>query len=872
MKNILRKTCYSVIKVLFILVMGLFFFTSCKNDYVYDQKEPDFLGSSIYQYLADDGNFSVFLKLIDELGYKDVFNYTGSKTLFVASDSSFTEFFKNNPWGVSSYENLTLQQKKMLLKYCMINNAYLIGTMSNYSMGNLYYEGGAMRRITELDPIDILSFDKGDAVSTGKFWDYYRDKGIYLLKDNSSIPFVFFSQGFLTKNSITDDDFSFISGGITRQAGDFYLFNNKVIQRDIVCKNGYIHVLKSVLIPPTNMAEYIATNSKTKIFSKLLDRFSLPVYDAANTQLYRQLNPGFNDSIFIKAYTGTNGGWNGSFNGQALIYQLPYNPGWNAYSAGYIYPDMAAMFVPTDDAMNDYLNNSPTGLLLKERYGSWDSIPDEIALSFVKRHMRTSFVESLPSRFGKMVDDQNYALPVQKSDIEVDGDYTAVNGQVYMTNRVYVPLDFVSVYAPVLWNRNAKIMNWAISRTVIEQGVEFAFYKLYLNSLVVKYGLFIPVDNYFDAYREKYLIDPVTYGQTGVQGVLKYWYNDRTSSVNATVYTYSKATGVVGDSVAVITDASFLTNRLWKILDSHIVVGDVSGDGYYVTKANDVIKVSDNGTKIQGGYDMDKGTFANVQTVYHQENGTTYLIDAPIRPALQSTYGAIGDAVDHPEFTSFFELLNGIPDDLSSSIPYIFVAQGVDEGIRFFNAYNYTIYVPSNEAIQKAVDAGVFKTWDQINLLPAAERLAEATKLVRILRYHFQDNSLFVGQDVNVVNQSAALKLATDNSPVYWGTTDNKYYKLGVKSVTGSNGQPTLAITTELGPQGTDRKPQAEVIAQPGYYNIVVKDYVFPKLPSQYKNVDGTGSATAAAFSTSSIITSSSAVIHLIDNVLTFGK
>jgi len=79
-----------------------------------------------------------------------------------------------------------------------------------------------------------------------------------------------------------------------------------------------------------------------------------------------------------------------------------------------------------------------------------------------------------------------------------------------------------------------------------------------------------------------------------------------------------------------------------------------------------------------------------------------------------------------------------------------------------------------------------------------------------------------------------------------------------------------LAITTELGPQGTGGKPQAQVITDPGYYNLVVKDYIFPKLPSQYKNVDGTGSATAATFSTSRITTSSSAVIHLIDNVLTF--
>lgn len=865
MKNMMKKSCYPVIKTLFIFITGLVFLISCESDYDYDQKEPDFLGASIYGYLQEEGEFSTFLNLIDDLNYKEVLNHTGSKTIFVSSDSSFVEFFKKNDWGVSSYEDLTLQQKKMLLKYSMINNAYLIESMSNYSSGDQYYEGLAMRRLTELSAIDILSFDKGDAVSTGKYWNYYRDKGIYVLKDDTDVPFVFFSQDFLTKNSITDDDFSFLSGGISREKGDFYVFNKKVIKKDIVCKNGYIHVLKDVLVPPVNMAEYITTNPKTKIFSKLLDRFSLPVYSSTYTALYKELNPGFNDSIFFKDYFAVKGGSYYTPDNKVAPYKLPYNPGWNSYYTTSIYPDMAAMFVPTDEAMTDYLNNTPTGSLLKERYGDWDNIPDEIIFSFVKRHMRTSLIESVPSRFNKMIDEENFTLPVEKSDVLKEDNYTAVNGQIYLTNKVYVPVDFLSVYAPVLWNRNAKIMNWAISRTIIEQGVEFAFYKLYLNSLVVKYGLFIPVDNYFDAYRDKYLVDPVTYGQAGVQGVLKYWYNESTSRVNATVYTYSKATGIVGDSVSVITDPTFIQDRLWKLLDSHIVIGDISGDGYYITKANDIIKISGNGTKVQGGYDLNKGTFANVETVYHQENGTTYLIDAPIRSSLQSTYSVIG-GTDHSKFSDFFDLLNEIPDDLSSSIPYIFTQQGVDYRISFFNAYNYTIYVPSNDAIQNAVKAGVFKTWDQINLLPEQERKAEATKLVRILRYHFQDNSLFVGQDVDVINQSSTLKLATDKSPAFWGTTNNKYYKLGVKSAVGSKGQPTLAITTELG----GNKPQAEILLEDGYYNIVVKDYVFPKIPSQYKNVDGTGSASATTFSTSSITTSSSAVIHLIDNVLTF--
>lgn len=55
---------------------------------------------------------------------------------------------------------------------------------------------------------------------------------------------------------ITDDDFSFVTG-IPREADDASLFANKIIQKDIVCQNGYLHELADVLVPPENMAAYI---------------------------------------------------------------------------------------------------------------------------------------------------------------------------------------------------------------------------------------------------------------------------------------------------------------------------------------------------------------------------------------------------------------------------------------------------------------------------------------------------------------------------------------------------------------------------------------------------------------------------------------
>ena len=61
--------------------------TACSDDYEYEAKEPDFLGASIYDYLKEQGDFTTYLRLVDDLGYGQVLSLTGSKTVLGLSQS-----------------------------------------------------------------------------------------------------------------------------------------------------------------------------------------------------------------------------------------------------------------------------------------------------------------------------------------------------------------------------------------------------------------------------------------------------------------------------------------------------------------------------------------------------------------------------------------------------------------------------------------------------------------------------------------------------------------------------------------------------------------------------------------------------------------
>lgn len=827
--------------------------------------EPEWLGASIYDYLEESGKFTNYVKLINELNYQEVLSKTGSKTLFVASDSAFNEFYKSNDWGVHSYEEFTLAQKKLILNFGMVNDAYLIEMLSNYYNGGLV-EGAAMRKQSAVSVIDSIPLVNGANLPDTKYWNYYKDKSMYLLKDNTLRTIMFFTQKHIDQTQITAEDFQLVTG-FSRVNKDAHVFGIKIIKKDITCKNGYLNILEKVLIPPSNMAEYVNTKSNMTIFSRLLERFSAPVFDAANTLLYRQLNPAFTDSIFTKRYFALEGPV-GIFRGPVgttplnLSMLLPFDPGWNSYERNAVgsalESDMAAMFVPNDAAMEKYFN-SGAGAILKDRFKEWDSIPNEILPVLLKRHMRTSFIESVPSRFYKMVDVDNSPLPVKKEHIE--NVYIGSNGVIYETNEVYPPDDYSSVYSPVLLSANdvspirkTKIWDWAIAQND---------FRLYLNSMVSKYSFFVPTDEYFENY-----IDPISFAQDSC-AALKFWYNKKLNTVYATVYAYDRNTRTVGtDSLAVISNVDFIKNRMLDMLNMNIVVDGVeTGKTHYLTKGNVALKVSGSGEnlKIQGGGNVMRNEEVNVTRAYNQLNGHTYFIDKPIQAPLQSVYSVLSK---EDNFKSFFDLLLGFP---STSQSVIFVKKknyyGIDFNIKFFNTFNYTVYIPTNQAIRDAMIRGLIKPWEPlvengdtivkgINQLESlAEKNAEIVNLERFIRYHFQDNSVFIdGKPVNYLYQSATMK--TDDQSSHWGTFKNKFYRIGV-----TGGGDDLTLTTENG-------NHVSVDKSNGLYNIMTRDLVFNNLPSSYKNYDNTGTGTA--FIASRIFTSSTAVIHQINGILNF--
>ena len=856
------------------LLIGVSMMQSCKDDDTILTGQPDWLGNSIYERLQDEGNYTYMLRLIDDGGQREVLSRTGSKTLFVADDAAFNEWFKGNDWGVTRYEDLSSAQKTLLLNNSMIDNAYLIELLSNLPVsGSRPLAGMCMRRNTAVSVYDSITVLKAADMPTAspntESWDYVRNRpgGIYIVRDNTAAPMIHFLPAFMRTNKISGSDLEILTNGVSTSIEDAWVNGKRVEESDITCKNGYIQKVGGVIESAQNMADIIRNHKNMSRWSQLLDRFCAPYYIGS----YTSLNI---DSLFELRYFAdiSARGKNQYTPGDQTVEPKPvsatlkFDPGWNGYynygssSINSIGPDAAVMIVPSDEAMNHWWQHD--GRVLQEKYGSWDSIPQLVLSKLLNVNMLTSFVESVPSKFESVLDDAKMEMGIKPE--HIDSCFMGCNGVVYLTNRVFAPREYSSVSFPALIHQDLmSVIYWAMSDEKLSFGP-------YLNSMDTYYSLFLPSDSAMVNY-----IDPVSYGET--RQILWQFYYDNTATTKQRVkarryyvtrdpetgeYSMDGYIGLAQSSESGSASNDMVRNRLDDMLNTLIVVGNVEdGHQYYRTKGGSMVRVKNAGVEnvmsVEGGLQQENGTPLTVRTIYDQSttgNGKSYLIDgAIVQGASKSVYQTLSE---HAEMQTFLDLLSGNDEDstkynllINTSGNYHCTNYQSNYNVRLFEKYNYTVYVPTNESIQELIDRKFLPTWDDYDAQTEdlwdgnEEKARQARAIIRnrifnFVRYHLQDNSVYIGGEPVSGIQYETSKLNMETQ---------RFYSLMIDA-------DDTQMTIGYGPSESAKRVQKRnVLTDSGLYNLTCREY--------WLSGSGTGRMINSA---------SDAVVHLIDGVLLY--
>ena len=848
---------------------------SCQK-YDLDERSPEGWGNSIYSWLDEQGNYTNTVRMIDDLGYREVLAKTGSKTLFVADDAAYERFYSNNTWGARGYNDLTDPQKKMLLFGNMLDNSIQLNSLSTIQ-GNPLKEGQAMRRFSALSEFDTVPILQPSDMPDNKYWRRHRESGksMVCMEDGTAVPMLLFLEAQLANNRITNDDYSFLfNHKSSREAGDASVNGVDVVEDNIRCANGFIHRTAEVVTPLPNMAELIAKKPEVSKFNSLLERFCAPYPDGkdlAITERYNYLYNAHVDTVYTKRFFNEKRDAEVSEtpDGGGVPAQLMFDPEWNSYYSASVKQsgegnaaeqrDMAVMMVPSNAAMDAYWKGA--GKPLSENFASWSDVPDDVIIRLLNVNMLPSFTSSVPSKFDAILNDANDPMGVDAADI--DSVWMACNGAIYLTNKVYSPTAYVSVSFPALVNRTMKIIDWAITQCK---------YNVYLNALGSDYSFFIPTNNALLEY-----IDPCSYGKGNLQLLSFRW--DETKRleerVSAVIYNYDPVTGE-RDSVTTVTrtspDGSRIEKCLKDILDTHIVIGKVweGKNTYFRTKNGTGIRVTNPSDEanmtVEGSYQMNEGQPIHVARVYDQRkevaggNGKSYVLEG--QPIMGTRLTVKDQLAAHPKyFGKFLELLEG--SGLLEQIHNLGTGNEDDnkacagENLSVFNTYHYTIYVPSNEAIQKLQDEGKLASWEKVEADHESgnDELAATDSLgiVNFLRYHIQDNALYIGAQ----NESGDYETSLINNATrrfYMLKSELKDETIEVKDAVDQDnerkGNPTMHTVRKATYVDDDG-------IKKDLYNIQAREYLY----------DSKSKTTAT-----NLYTTSSAVIHLIDSPLSYGN
>ena len=929
---------------------------SCSDDYDLDETTPSFLGKSIYDELKNrtDRKFTTVIRLIDDLGYKDVLSKTGSKTLFVADDDAYNQFFENNTWGVTNYDQLSTNQKRLLLNGSMLNNAYVLEMLTTIQgpVKNL-----CLRQLSALSATDTVPYFKWEELPNNlnnnagtvqtpdkRYWDEYRrqDKGgMYLALDKTTPMMTHFLQAQMNEKNIQPSDISFILGldGTDKAWNDksnrSFVYNAEIVDPDVTCLNGYYHVLDKVLVTPGNMAEEIRKCPDTQLFSALLDRFSAPYYDATLTEEYKALHTIEADSVFQKLYIasrGQKGNISADPKGEALgsdIPRLAYDPGWNAYTVDNSTKeqDMGAMFIPSDAAVKDYFLNK-TGNTMLANYATKKPIteanllenlyqlPQNILVKLINNLMKESFNSTVPSKYLTVMNtaqDQMFSQYKDEADFKkaIEKVLIANNGVVYVMNEFITPPDYAAVSGPVLTDEGVRVMNAVIHADDNNISKDYGnaplrkFYSSYLLAMQSHFSLFVPTDSGLAKYG---YVDPIKFA-TGNASNYRYW-----------AFTPDNITQAGGKKIAVRGDAfkydrsqdlfaNFQTNAtenskanegltsmngmrkkqmLCDMVDQHIIVhGSSNGENmiesnrkYYLSRGGAPVVIQNYGAKlsttgegmiVDGGFQVDVNKDAFPDNDFHCQvvrgfdlsegygNGHTYFLDRPMQPTLNNVYQVMNtlSRTEDSHYTKFFsmcsQLVYGSDEE---NLAKIFKGSMTDENwrtelqkfaifasnerssntrftaaqtnlVRFFNNFRYTIFVPSDEAIDKAISEGLPTLEDIDNYVAEhckngvwddgtqVKAQAMVTCLINFLKYHFCDQSYFVDN----YNQSATESMTAC-------THEEASGRISFLPVSITHQVGKLKVTDAAG-------LVSEVTSSANCFNLMARDY---ELTSQISN------------------------------------
>ncbi len=486
-----------------LLILLLVFFgliiNACKD--IYDQdlyKKPDWLKGKLYTQILAQKNLSKFAECLRIVGYDTLLDKSGSFTVFAPSDTAIANYLlANNYKSVTEIPKPTLEK---IVKFHIIQDAW-----SENQLQLLDYNGW-------IDPLDPKSKPRAYKRQTllknpnEKYW-VNNNKGEYTIlfdsikandyktvytRSRKYAP-IFYDE-FFALADLTTEDYEFYFNR-PFEPGNIYYAEGKVIQSDIFAENGFVFIIDRVVKPMLNAKELLEQEYDGESYSRFLSLiYQFPKFKLNLSETYKtpEARAGQSyDSLYDLSFP-------------LLPFDLQEElAGPSVNVSNYTYLSHNAVYVPTDDAFQKFLDEMVTEKSGYPHWPNFESIPSEVKQIIVRSHFTNTPVYPSDMSEGFKDGDGNIIhLDVGNVIRKEFGSNCTFLG----LNSTVVPRAFSSVTGPVYLRPGYSLFMYAMQLSkvlpaVTKQNAEYCFFPIPDNVLYTDSSLLI---NWIDKNLNKY--------------------------------------------------------------------------------------------------------------------------------------------------------------------------------------------------------------------------------------------------------------------------------------------------------------------------------------------------------------------------------
>ena len=628
-------------------------------------ERPSWLEPPIYDVLAGKGNFSLYLQAADKTLYSSILKGAGNYTVFAPNDDAFRRFLSEHSYA--SVSEVPVDILTQIVAYSMVFNRFETVHLGDVLNTGVWETGTSIKKRSSY--YKTLYKETIDGVEQ---WVVDSPADVTAVVT----PYKFlpiFTESYFTGNTLVAMDYEkFFPGAVY---SGLNAATGSVLAKDMYAENGIIHEVDAVNLPLENLDEMLGKEGRES-FRNILETkvggswlFVSYLLGENTTEVYKKLYPERNISaVYCKTY-------------QNLPYLLN-NEDYKGTETATTEQQGYTLIVPSNESVEKF------AAMLRERAEVGDL--SELSLTaltyFLKAHMVPRIV--WPSHFaseqnsneeflnGEGKDGPGFDACVTKSSF-------ASNGVLYDTKEVVQSKYFTTVYSEILLNKDCRTLaNVAYEKFFINDWIPELTKSKLTGDKEVDYIMVLPSDELLKA-------DGFSYDE-----VNKRFLNENLAS----------STDAEDRMKRLLRSCVFKRTKGMTELDDFSGFSQLpyDGYGYAVNIYGDIIRFKDN--KLQGLGNILDGTEVEVEEVdFDYINGHVFRITngTMIEYSPRNTGGitAFTSPKLYDRITAYAEentdcrLFKQYMDRIYGGTSPSFIREST----------NYTILVPTDEAIRNAV-------------------------------------------------------------------------------------------------------------------------------------------------------------------------